>query len=227
MLPMSGSRERYPDKAHLLADFFAQIGCRGQKSDATTAFHAVRQLPYLSTGDRSIEGILLRRAGSCSSKHILLSAMLDQIGIKAHVELVLGDFATPFRDARNIPAELADAAREGIRDVHNVLRAEINGTPVVLDATWHDAMLPFGMRVNNTWNGQGDTEIAVDATQMLGPSQQPAEDKARLIASWPEAEQQKRRLFLEMVNNWVASVTPKQYMETEHGGKNHQSFHRH
>ena len=210
MQPLSRSRERYPDKARALADFFTQIEHRGQKADATSVFHAVRQLPYLSTGDRSIEGILLRRAGSCSSKHILLSAMLNQIGIKAHVELVLGDFATPFRGARNVPVELSDAARDGIRDVHNILRAEINGTPVVLDATWHDAMLPFGMRVNNTWNGQDDTQIAVDVTQMLGPSQQPAEDKARLIASWPEVEQQKRRRFLETVNKWIASLTPKQ-----------------
>ncbi len=210
MLPLSRSRERYPDKAHALADFFMQIEHHGQKADATSVFHAVRQLPYLSTGDRSIEGILLRRAGSCSSKHILLSAMLNQIGITAHVELVLGDFATPFRGARNVPAEFSDSARDGIRDVHNILRAEINGTAVVLDATWHDAMLPFGMRVNNTWNGLGDTPIAVDVTQMLGPSLQPAKDKARLIASWPEAEQQKRRRFLEMVNKWVASVTPKQ-----------------
>ena len=209
MSAVSRSPVGYHDNAAALTDFFIEVERVGKKADATSVFHAVRQLPYLSTGDRSIEGILLRRAGSCSSKHILLSAMLNQIGVKADVLLVLGDFATPFRGARNLPAELSGAARVGIRDIHNVVRAEINGLEVVLDATWHDAMLPFGMRVNNTWNGLGDTQIAVDVIQMLGSSQQPAEDKARLIESWPEAEQQKRRHFLETVNKWVASVTPQ------------------
>ena len=193
-----------------LADFIDDLATSGLPLNALTLFHAVRNLPYLSTGDRSLEGILQRRAGSCSSKHILLSALLDQIGIKSHVELVLGDFATPFRGARNIPAALAAVAQDGIRDIHNVLRAQINGTSIILDATWHDAMLPFNMRVNKAWAGQGDTQIAVDVAEMLGPSLQPAEDKARIISSWPDAEQQKRRGFLESVNAWVASVTPQQ-----------------
>ncbi len=192
-----------------LADFLDEFKTSGQPLNPLTLFHAVRNLPYLSTGDRSLEGILQRRAGSCSSKHILLSALLDQLGIKSHVELVLGDFATPFRGARNIPAALAAVARDGIRDIHNIVRAEINGATAILDATWHDAMLPFNMRVNNTWAGQGDTQIAVDVAEMLGPSLQPAEDKARIISSWPDAEQQKRRGFLESVNAWVASVTPQ------------------
>jgi hypothetical protein len=71
-------------------------------------------------------------------------------------------------------------------------------------------MLPFGMRVNSAWAGEGDTEIAVDVNQMLGPSAQPAEDKERLIVSWDKIEQQQRRRFLEAVNDWVASVTPQQ-----------------
>lgn len=189
-----------------LAGFIDEVRKTGQQLDAVSLFHTVRNLPYLSTGDRSLEGILTRRAGSCSSKHILLAALLNHVGVKAHVELVLGDFATPFRTARNIPAELADAVRDGIRDIHNIVRADIKGASLLLDATWHDAMQPFAMRVNNAWNGQGSSLIAVDVKQMLGPSATPAEHKARLISSWPEAEQQKRRRFLETVNDWVASL---------------------
>ena len=192
-----------------LAGFLDDLTTSGLPLSAQTLFHAVRNLPYLSTGDRSIEGILHRRAGSCSSKHILLGALLNEIGISSSVELVLGDFATPFRNVHNIPSALVDATRLGIRDIHNVLRADINGTSVLLDATWHDAMLPFQMRVNKAWNGQGVTQIAVDVVEMLGPSKQPAEDKTRIISLWPDAEQQRRRRFLETVNDWVASVTPK------------------
>ncbi len=189
-----------------LASFLGEIERDGNPVDAVSVFHAVRNLPYQSTGDRSLEGILQKRAGSCSSKHILLAALLNEIGIKSRVELVLGDFATPFRRARNIPTVFSDAARDGVRDIHNVLSVDINGETVILDATWHDAMSPFAMRVNNAWSGTGNTEIAVDVEKMLGPSVEPAEDKARIIASWSQAEQQARRRFLETVNDWVASV---------------------
>jgi hypothetical protein len=205
---MSGETQAVDAKTDeaTLAAFLDDVRKSGQPLNAVSLFHAVRKLPYLSTGDRSLEGILARRAGSCSSKHILLAALLNHVGVKADVELVLGDFATPFRAAQNIPLDFVAAARDGIRDIHNIVRADINGASIVLDATWHDAMLPFDMRVNNTWNGQGNTLVAVDVKQMLGASAEPAEHKARLISSWPEAEQQKRRRFLEAVNDWVASI---------------------
>ena len=130
-----------------LAGFLNDIRQMGKPLNAVSVFHAVRNLPYLSTGDRSLEAILARRAGSCSSKHILLAALLNNVGVKAHVELVLGDFATPFRNAQNIPGALTAAALDGIRDIHNVVCAEVNGASVILDATWHDAMQPFNMRV--------------------------------------------------------------------------------
>lgn len=193
--------------ANALADFLAQIARQGQKANAVSVFHAVRRLPYLSTGDRSIEGILARRAGSCSSKHILLAALLDKIGMRANVELVLGDFAKPLREANKLPSAFIFAANEGIRDVHNIVRAEVDGHSVVLDATWHDQVKPFGFRVNDTWAGTGDTKIAVDVERMLGPSDDPATDKARIIASWPAEEQTKRRRFLEMINDWATGLS--------------------
>lgn len=174
--------------------------------DAAGVFHAVRRLPYHSSGDRSLAGILARRAGSCSSKHILLAALLGEIGIEAQVELVLGDFAAPFRTARAIPSSLMVAAMNGVRDIHNIVRARIGGEPVILDATWHDAMKPFGLRVNDGWAGVGGTEVAVDVAEFLGPASDPASAKAEIIGSWPKAEQARRRDFLENVNSWVAGL---------------------
>ncbi len=207
MLPFWRSHHNNNGNAQALTNFFSKIVHNGEKVDAVSVFHAVRQLPYLSTGDRSIEGIVLRRAGSCSSKHILLAALLDKIGIKAEVELVLGDFATPLREAHNVPAAFMTAAHEGIRDIHNIVRARVDGHIVVLDATWHDQVKPFGFRVNDTWSGTGGTRIAVDVERMLGPSDDPAVDKAKIIASWPADEQARRRRFLEMINDWVAGLS--------------------
>ncbi len=200
--------------ANALTDFLAQIARQGQRADAVSVFHAVRQLPYLSTGDRSIEGILLRRAGSCSSKHILLAALLNKIGIKANVELVLGDFATPFREAHNVPSAFMVAAHEGIRDIHNIVRAQVDEHFIIMDATWHDLVKPFGFRVNDTWSGTNDTRIAVDVESMLGPSDNPAVDKAKIIASWPAEEQARRRRFLEMINDWVAELSSQAVSRT-------------
>jgi hypothetical protein len=169
-------------------------------------FQTVRQLPHHSSGDRSIAGILASGRGSCSSKHILLAALLNRIDIRADVELVQGDFATPLRSARNIPPVLSAAAQQGVPDIHNVVRAWIDGVPVVLDATWHDAVKPYGFRVNDSWNGAGDTEIAVDVTEFLGPATDPAAAKAAMLARWPHEVQQRRRSFLELVNEWVASL---------------------
>ena len=189
-----------------LVEFLAGIASRGETPDAADVFHAVRQLPYLSDGDRSLLAVLKRRAGSCSGKHILLAAALRQIGIPAEVELVLGDFATPFRQTRGVPAALTSAATDGIRDIHNIVRAELPTGAVLLDATWNDAMLPFGLRVNDRWVGEGDTVIAVDVQDMLGPADDPARAKQEIIGTWPPEEQLRRRRFLEAVNIWVADV---------------------
>ena len=66
---------------------------------------------------------------------------------------------------------------------------------------------PFGFRVNDSWSGTGDTTIAVDVENMLGPSNDPAAEKAKIIASWPREEQTRRRRFLEMINKWVAGLS--------------------
>lgn len=189
-----------------VAAFLAAIPGRDGWRDVAAVFHAVRCLPYVSLGDRSLEGVLARRAGSCSGKHSLLAAILNEIGVPAEVELVLGDFASPLRTARNLPGVLNEAAADGIRDVHNIVRADIGGRRTILDATWHDAVIPFGLRVNHIWAGCSDTSIAVDVGEMLGPAKDPAAEKAAIIGSWPAAEQQRRRRFLESINRWVAGL---------------------
>lgn len=169
-------------------------------------FHAVRRLPYHSSGDRSLAGILASGRGSCSSKHVLLAALLNRIGVRADVELVRGDFAAPLRAARNIPQSLSAAAQAGVPDVHNVVRAWGEGGSVILDATWHDAVKPYGFRVNDSWSGVGDTAIAVDVSEFLGPSADPAAAKAAMLAHWPQAVQRQRRHFLELINEWIAGL---------------------
>ncbi len=190
-----------------ISDFLASLGKVGQQPDAVAIFHGVRRLPYHSSGDRSLSGILKSRKGSCSSKHLLLAALLNRVGVQAQVELVQGDFATPLRTAHGVPASFSEAAKSGVRDIHNVVRAWLDGRPTVLDATWHDDVKPYGFRVNDAWQGEGDTEIAVDVESFLGPATDAAAAKAQIIASWPAREQARRRAFLEQINEWVAGLS--------------------
>ena len=189
-----------------LSAYLASIIGSDKTPNVTKVFHAVRRLPYLSSGDRSLETILKTGTGSCSSKHIMLTALLNKLGVEAEVELVLGDFGSPLKAARDIPDTLLKFSQQGIRDVHNVVRAWIEGQPVILDATWHDAVTPYGFRVNHHWEGAGDTVIAVDVEKFLGPASDAATAKEKIISSWPAAEQNRRRQFLDMINAWVAGL---------------------
>lgn len=186
--------------------YLASITGSDKTLNVPEVFYAVRRLPYFSSGDRSLEAILSTGRGSCSSKHILLAKLLNKLGIKAEVELVLGDFGSPLNAAHGIPEELLKFAKQGIRDVHNVVRAWIKGQPVILDATWHDAVIPFGFRVNRHWAGAGDTVIAVDVEKFLGPALDAAAAKEKIISSWSATEQNRRRQFLDMINAWVAGL---------------------
>ena len=187
-------------------DYLASIIGSDKTPSVTEVFHAVRRLPYLSSGDRSLETLLKTGRGSCSSKHILLATLLNKLGIKAEVELVLGDFGSPLKAARDIPDTLRKFSEQGIRDVHNVVRAWIEGQPVILDATWHDTVAPHGFRVNHHWEGAGDTVIAVDVEKFLGPTLNVATAKEKIISAWPATEQIRRRQFLDMINAWVAGL---------------------
>jgi hypothetical protein len=189
-----------------LAAFRNDLRDRYGKRDPAVLFHAVRKMPYLSSGDRSLAGILRRKAGSCSAKHILLAALLQDYGVEAEVLLVKGDFAAPLREATGVPGYVSEAAVGGIPDIHNIVRARIGGCAIHLDATWHDAMRRHNFRVNDHWNGAGDTRIALDVEEWLGTAEDIAARKAEIISQWPAEQQAKRRRFLEAINQWVETI---------------------
>jgi len=189
-----------------IAAFCDEVAADAGRADAVSLYHAVRQLPYLSSGDRSIEAILTLQAGSCSSKHILLDRLLARIGVESRVELVQGDFATPLREAHGIPAALKAASVDGIPDVHNVVRATVNGRSVLLDATWNDLVKPFGLRVNDAWDGTGGTARAADPARFRGPTARPAAAKAAIIESWAREVQKRRRRLPAEINAWIVDL---------------------
>ena len=170
-------------------------------------FHHVRRFVYLSDGVRDPDVIAARQAGSCTGKHILLRNLLRRQGIKADVETVQGDFAAAVPCHPSMPAALRHITNfGGVVDCHNFVTAEIEGRQTVLDATWHDALMPFGFAVNAHWKGGGDTQLALTAEKSLGIQEDVIAFKSDCINRLPDAMKSRRATFLKLLSDWIATV---------------------
>ncbi|NMM45707.1 hypothetical protein HH303_14515 [Rhodospirillaceae bacterium KN72] len=175
---------------------------------AVDLFHEVRRYRYLSDGVRDPLTIADRRAGSCTGKHLLLRDRLRQAGFKADVETVRGDFAAGIPVHPGMSAELREMVQEaGVDDFHNyvVLRME-DGRTLRLDATWNDALRPFGFPVNDRWHGEGDTAIALEPQASLGVREDVVAFKKDCLDQLPRANLARRARFLELLSEWISEV---------------------
>lgn len=171
---------------------------------AVEAFHAVRRMTYASTGSRDPADLVRTRKGACTAKHLLLCQLLGSLGVPARVGTVYGRFGAGLPEAPDMPDELKAMIREGgVPDYHNVVAAEVAGEPVVLDATWHDAMAARGFPVNADWRGRGSTRLAVEGTVIVaGDGADPAARKAELLGELAEADRNRRGRFLDLITQY-------------------------
>lgn len=175
--------------------------------EAVALFHFVRQFRYLSDGVRDPQKVYERRAGSCSGKHILLRNLLRGVGHDAEVETIEGDFSKRIPCLASFPAELKAMIREGaVPDFHHYVRLHWQGRALALDATWPDSLQPFGFPANLSWNGQGDTELAVEPARHLGAVEDVVALKQACIASLSDAQRARRGRFLELLGEWMKGV---------------------
>lgn len=192
----------YPAK---LDAFLGRIGRNGRKADVPAIFHAVRNIPYASRGNRTPEAVLDVGEGSCSGKHILLRDLLRRVGEIADVEIVEGDFAAAIPEVDSMPDELRRRVRcGGVRDYHNYVVWRGPARELKLDATWPDRMALHGFPVNSDWRGEGDTRLALEPSGVKARVEDVISQKGRLLASLSEDEAADRRDFLELLTNWVA-----------------------
>ncbi|MEQ8968389.1 MAG: hypothetical protein RID91_21395 [Azospirillaceae bacterium] len=170
-------------------------------------FHAVRALPYASTGVREPAAVLAAGAGSCTGKHMVLRDALRRIGERAEVEIVEGDFAAAIPVVAGMSSALARwTGRGGIRDYHNRVIWHAPEGEVVLDATWPDAVARFGFAVNADWRGRGDTATALAVERVHGRPEDTITEKQALIETLPPRLQADRRAFLALLTDWLAGV---------------------
>ena len=184
--------------------FIASHGIR----DVPGIYHAVRKLAYFSSGERSPEAVMRSGRGACTAKHILLRDLLRRQGESAEVELVAGDFAAGLPLAPSMPLPLSEMIRAaGVPDFHCYVVWQGPDHEVRLDATWPDALAHHGFPVNAGWAGSGDTRLAITPDGIAQRAEDVIAAKAQLLSGLSADQADKRRQFLKLLSDWIATVS--------------------
>lgn len=170
-------------------------------------YHAVRNIPYGSTGERDPVKIIANHLGSCSGKHILLRDLIRENGGQADVITMLTHFNRGIPVHPDMPEDLRQMIQgEDICDFHHYVRAQTGPGYINLDATWHDALIPYGFRVNNHWNGQGDTTLAATPIKEYGPVEDIAALKVKLLGELTTSQHELRARFFHRLTAWMMAL---------------------
>ncbi len=192
--------------------FAARHVTRRGLNGAVQAYHAVRNMPYFSGPDRTPLAALQTGQGACTAKHLLLRDLLLRLAFDADVALVDCDFARGVPAHASMPDALrAVAGQGGVRDMHCWVRLRA-AEPLLLDATWPDALGRFGFPVNTGWTGAGDTRPAVEGGVVRGVSADVLQRKQELLAELSDQETVRRQTFLRNLSVWLANI------EVDEGG---------
>lgn len=143
-------------------------------SSLTELVEAVRSLDYGRPSDRSVEGMLRERRGTCSTKHLFLAEALaerfpdTQPQIVHRVYRLERDRADELFGAE-VAATVPDA---GLVDVHRYLTATVDGRRIVIDATFPGV----------PWDGHSSMPLSCGPGSDHPASADPDDEKQRLEA---------------------------------------------
>jgi hypothetical protein len=186
----------------------AHVGDQGPRDGVVAAYHAVRNMPYFSGQDRTPLAALRSGRGACTAKHLVLRDLLRLMGADAGVEIVKGDFASGIPVHATMPSDLrAEIGRAGVVDYHCRVRlTTAGGRESLLDATWPDSLAAKGFAVASDWAGQGDTIQAIEKVEVIATPEDVLSEKARLLATLPEADAVRRLRFLALLSQWLTTA---------------------
>ncbi|WP_027481176.1 hypothetical protein, partial [Deinococcus pimensis] len=139
--------------------------------------------------------------GTCSTKHLLLRALLAELGVRSTLMAATQEIALP--PGVEVDPEVARLAADGgVVDVHNWLVVHGPRGDVVVDATWPLATRALGLPANETFDWERDMRVACTPveTWALTGDEDVADFKARLLAERYTPEELARRdAFIEAV----------------------------
>ena len=195
------------DYGRALDDFIARARQTSKEPVVVALFHAVRNIPYFSSGDRTPEAVLRDHRGACTAKHILLRDLLRRCGESADVEIIEGDFAASMPVVESMPDMLKSWIRSGgIKDYHCYVVWRGSEREQVLDATWPDLLGAYGFAINAGWRGDGDTALAIVPTFVKSRVEDVSPRKEKLLQSLSREESHNRKLFLSLLSEWLAEL---------------------
>jgi hypothetical protein len=136
---------------------------------------AVRGLDYGRPGDRSVEGMLRERRGTCSTKHLYLAAELTRRFPETKPQIVHRVYRLDREQARDLHGDAVArlVPEQGLVDVHRYLTAEIEGRRIVIDATFS----------GEPWDGRSPLPLSCAAGRDFPAGPDPDREKRELEAS--------------------------------------------
>jgi hypothetical protein len=170
-------------------------------------YHAVRKIPYGSVGERDPLRVIEGKMGSCSGKHMLLRDLLREVGYRAEIITMFTMFNRGMPSHQAMPEDLRRMIEyEEICDYHHYVRVRDDSRWLKLDATWHDALIPFGFAVNHAWKGEGDTKLAATPLREYPDAEDLAALKADLVAQLAPDQREKRDVFFRRLTEWMMTL---------------------
>ncbi|MDA0351157.1 MAG: hypothetical protein O3A10_02965 [Chloroflexi bacterium] len=182
-----------------------------QPVDAATAFALVRDMPYRRASSREPAVTIAEWRGTCSGKHILLHALLEELGLAATMILAPHEFTE--ENSPWLPPALRERVRRApIHDVHNFLRVrpDIDADWMTVDATWPLGALDLGLPANAEFIAGIDMQLAADPIEIhhVPPDADPMTLKQRILADLPSDELARRETFLADLIDWLGRALP-------------------
>ena len=186
----------------------------GEALDAARAFALVRDMPYARASGRDPETTIVEWRGTCSGKHYLLKALLEELGLGVVLIAALHEYTAG--NAPWLPPELrATVDERPVPDVHNFLRVESDpelGAEgwMTVDATWPLAARALGLPANERWVAGRDMTVACDPDEVFHvPEDTDAQQfKQRIIEQEFGDEAERRDRFIEALSRWLAERLP-------------------
>jgi len=173
-------------------------------------FSQIRDIPYavvpeINNPTEGPEGLLTRMKGSCLPKHFLLGRMFEMLRIPT--QFLTYPFSWNVKSVA-YPPELRKLAEAVPIRYHLTCKARIQEQWVVVDATWDRSLARVGFPVNDSWDGVGDTRLAVEPLGRL--VHESAEDRVSVAqtykSSWSADDTARTERFTSALNNWLEEI---------------------
>jgi hypothetical protein len=170
-------------------------------------YHAVRKIPYGSTGERNPVKVIANNLGSCSGKHILLRDLLREVGCEAEIITMFTHFNRGIPSHPAMPTDLrAMIDGEDVCDFHHYVRVRMDEGWRKLDATWHDALIPYGFPVNRDWKGESDTVLAATPIREYPAVEDLVTWKEQLLTQLTSEQREFRGKFFTRLTEWMMTL---------------------